>query len=350
MKRTAGPANGGAAKAKLADVARAAGVSTCVVSAVLNGRRSTVRYSPETERKVAAAARRLRYRKDPVSAALRTGRRMVVGIYRGDPARLLTHPYGALQVACYQRALARRGYSALLAPLDINPDLDMRVMDGLILAGRSEGDEAAVARAARTVPTLGHHGISLKCILPDPAPVFAAIERSHELAARYLLGLGHRDIVIFDLKWSACPAEELFQRESRAAGVEVRTRMDRGKWFERSYPGLDSFLQAERQPTAYYVFDDDVAQHVIDRLSRRGVSVPGDVSVLSRETHDLEAFAAKGISGVDPQWSVYWESMTNQFLDVIEGARAPGDIRPDMAAPRLIVRASSGPARGGGLL
>ena len=77
--------------ATLADVGREAGVSAMAASAVLNGPSTSTRISKETQERVLAAAKKLRYRPNQTARAL-VDRRMntigLVGILAGDEPNL----------------------------------------------------------------------------------------------------------------------------------------------------------------------------------------------------------------------------------------------------------------------
>jgi LacI family transcriptional regulator len=72
-------ATGTARAARLADVARAAGVGTSIASRVLN-HDPTVSIRPETRERILAAALELNYRPNALARGLRLARTMTIGI------------------------------------------------------------------------------------------------------------------------------------------------------------------------------------------------------------------------------------------------------------------------------
>ena len=68
------------ARPTLADVAQIAGVSVMTVSAVLSGKKSTSRFSAETQQRVLEAAAELRYRPNVNARALVEGRSNAIGV------------------------------------------------------------------------------------------------------------------------------------------------------------------------------------------------------------------------------------------------------------------------------
>lgn len=67
---------------KMTDVARMAGVSSAVVSAVLNARQGgSIRVSDETRQRITLAAKELGYVADPLAVSLAGGRRNLIGVF-----------------------------------------------------------------------------------------------------------------------------------------------------------------------------------------------------------------------------------------------------------------------------
>lgn len=336
------PDKGTVRRATITDVARRVRVSKSVVSAVLNENQTAVRFSSKTRARILKVIGQIGFQRNPISVALRTGKRKAVGIYLGDPYRLLSHSYGAILVANIQKACASRGYSVVLMPLT-QTKCDFRLVDGLILMGRIHGDDEAIRQAAQAVIT-----ISWMANLPpeygtlpiDWSDQSTLVRQSHEMAAQYLYGLGHRHITIIDLKWTTQPAEKIFQQVARKMAMDVRLITVIGKWYDYSYSYLTAALNDQNLPTAFYVFDDEVGQQLINALSRQKVSVPGDVSVLSRETFETEKLNVSGITGITPRREMSIQTLLFQFIDVLEGKHPPKELIMPAAEPRLIERLS----------
>lgn len=329
----------------IADVADRARVSPSVVSAVLNDNQTAVRFSQKTRERILKTVSQLGFQRNPISVALRTAKKRAIGIYLGDPERLLAHAYGAMMVAAVQKACASRGYSAVLMPLT-QIKCDFRLIDGLLIMGRSTGDEDAIREAARSVITVGARlPPEFNAVPIDESAMSVLLRKSHEMAASYLYGMGHRHIAVVNLKWTSLPAEIVFQEVARKMALEARITALTGKWYDHSYPYLAEALNDRELPTAFYVFDHDIAQYLINALSRRGVSVPGDVSVFSRETFETKKFNALGVTGITINRDASFHSLVNQFIDVLEGKNPGSTIIMPMQEARLIERLSCAPPR-----
>lgn len=146
-----------AKRIKMSDVARKAGVSSAVVSAVLNNRvGDSIRVSPETQQRIAAAVRELGYVADPLARSLAGGHRNLLGVFTYEALFPLEHRdfYHPFLVGIEEEA-EKAGYDLVLFTRTrdvagrrrvyrdgIN---QLRLADGAILLG-AEPDRAELER------------------------------------------------------------------------------------------------------------------------------------------------------------------------------------------------------------
>ncbi|RUX22103.1 LacI family transcriptional regulator, partial [Mesorhizobium sp. M7A.F.Ca.US.011.01.1.1] len=114
--------------ATIKDVARAAGVSTATVSAVVN---DTAYVSPELRGRVLAAVRDLRYAPSLVARNLRSGRSQLIALAVAD----LANPFYARIVTAAEAAVAAWGYSLVLFNSDEKPDIERRILSRIRTLG-----------------------------------------------------------------------------------------------------------------------------------------------------------------------------------------------------------------------
>ena len=339
------------------DVARRAGVSISLASAALRNARTHVRYSEETRARVVAAAETLGYRRHPLSTALRTGHTHIIGLSLGDASALLRHPHSAQTIAVIQAALAARGYATLMATLGGAVPCDLRLLDGVIVMGYARGEEAVIEAVAGRMPLfhwMGTYSTRRAGITCDGGRLHAAVAaRNHELAARYLYGLGHRRIALVE-PWGAqrtYPGLPVFENVARQQGIEVRLTAIYDYLKPRTYPNTMRFLDGPELPTAFYALDDEVAQRIIDRLSWRGLSVPRDASVFSRQIDDVDLCSTVGMTGVVTEWPHCWRHLVDQYVDVVEGKRGAETLAPMVPDQRVFDRTTCArPSDGGSVV
>ena len=116
------------------DVAKAAGVSTATVSAVVNG---TAYVSPQLRARVQAAVGHLNYAPSRAAQSLKSGRSQLIALVVSD----LANPFFARIVCAAEAAVAAWGYSLVVFNSDEKPDNERRIMarirmlacDGIVL-------------------------------------------------------------------------------------------------------------------------------------------------------------------------------------------------------------------------
>ncbi|MDQ7878617.1 LacI family DNA-binding transcriptional regulator [Microbacterium sp. QXD-8] len=113
-------------RATLEDVARLAGVSSKTVSRVFTHRELV---APDTVERVLAAAKRLRFRPNPLARNLRRGGPTnTIGFIMGE----LSNPFYYKLAAGIERELAANGYSLVVATTDDTAEGEERVADTLL--------------------------------------------------------------------------------------------------------------------------------------------------------------------------------------------------------------------------
>ena len=330
----------------LREVAEDAGVSTALASRVLNPGKTRLRCTDETRETVLTSAKKLGYRRNPHSFALLTGRTMVLGCYLGQEFHLLSHPAAAFYFTAIQDAAARMGYSLVMITSDRAEEFDLRTVDGVIALRAREVDREAIHRFVRDVPVFSHESAAGTEEILSRSPLCPeGVNVLHRMSAEYLYDLGHRRILHVELPaWPKCPASRIFKACAEERGIEVHLTQAVDDWEDRLYPNALQALQSDDLPTAVYAFDDDLAQRVVNALTWRGVSVPRQVSVFSRETYDTPVCKSAGITGIMSGYGGWWQAALTQFVHVIEDRQKRESVDVPLATPRIVERRSCGPA------
>ena len=290
-------------RVKAADVARLAGVSRTAVSFVLNGRAGG-NIAPATAERVRAAAQELGYSPDRVAQSLRLQRTHVVGLVTDEIA---SSPFaGRLLSGAVDRA-AESGYVLVLfdsqgrveREQEAIEEFSRRRVDGLVYA-------AMHLREATHLPTTTLPLVLANCLDPTgrhssttPDNVGAGAQ-----AARHLLGLGHRRILM--LGGPDDIAGEQRRDGFRSAALEVGLGAEQAPvinlgrvWtIDVGYAGAMSVftdergevLPADERPTGVFAVNDRVALGALLALCRLGLDVPRDVSIVGFD--DQEQLAA----------------------------------------------------------
>ncbi|MET1074437.1 MAG: LacI family DNA-binding transcriptional regulator [Umezawaea sp.] len=292
-------------------MAKASGVSPTTASLVLTGRGRDLRISHAAEHRVRSAAEELGYRRDVASGGSRRSRTRTIGLISdsiassqlagdmvtgaveaaggrgfmlftgesgGDPEverslveAMRDHRVDGIVFAsmCTRRVLVPEGLgdgpAVLLNALPVRPSTLPSVLPDEVQAGRS---------AARVLVDAGHgEGVHLIGAGPGPGQVppnsIAAVER--------LAGVRE----VFD-----------------AAGIAVAGGWSCSDWSPETGYDLTRELLRRTTPTALLCFNDRLAFGAYQALADAGLSVPGDVSVMSFDDHPIASWLRPRLSTV----------------------------------------------------
>lgn len=285
-------------------VADAAGVSISTVSNVLSGRHEQM--APETRQRVLAAIEALHYQPNHVARSLATKRTATIGLIMCDVTNSLYPPVTVGAEAACRAA----GYGLLLANADDAESerrgvalMQAKQVDALVVFAIShfhvESDHLYAAQAA------GMPVVALNRVLPEEAPL-SAVWFDHQaggrIATEHLLALGHRRIAHI-----AGPTD-------RMTGVQRRQGYDDALEAAGMVPdpalvrvGDYTFASGETQmrelwqerPEAVFVAGDVMALGALRALTRLGVKVPDDISLVGFGNPDAVRYASPAITTVD---------------------------------------------------
>jgi len=265
----------------LQDVARLAGVSTAVVSYVINDGPRGV--APATRERVLDAIESLDYRPNSSARALRRGATHLIGVLLPD----VVNPFHAEFVGALDKAAAARQHSVLLATTHHDPEHEYDMFTNLLDRG-IDGvailtylyDPRSYAAADR-VPRVMIDESSMGRLSPLVGP---DLRQGAELATSHVIDHGHRRIGFVT---GALPETSIDFRRigwSTTLGNQglPTNRVETTEWSQAGgYEGAGRLLDAADPPTAIFAGSDLIAVGVLQAIHERGLNCPADISVVS---------------------------------------------------------------------
>ncbi|MFC7494420.1 MULTISPECIES: LacI family DNA-binding transcriptional regulator [unclassified Nocardioides] len=257
------------------DVATAAGVATSTVSRAFS---NPGRVSVATRDRVLAVATELGYRPNPHARALLSGRHHTVAMVVSD----ITNPhYFELIRGAEMRARVSE-YTLLLVNAEESPRVEWEqiqrlspAVDGFVLAASRLPDENLQQVAAqRPVVLMSRELAGLTSVVLDHG------EGCRQIVA-HLASLGHRELVYLagpPNSWMAHSRWSALRSAARQEGMAARRA---GPFTPKvAQGGAAADAAVNDGATAIVAHNDLLAIGVMQRLARRGVRVPEDVSVV----------------------------------------------------------------------
>jgi DNA-binding LacI/PurR family transcriptional regulator len=297
-------------KATRADVARLAGVSASTVTYALTGERSI---TDETRARIMDAMAELNYTPNAMAQGLASRRSGLVALsFPVGERGFETSDYDYVQAAT--DVLAKAGYQLLLWP---NPVEDVESLRRIVSQGLIDGVLLMeVRRFDPRIPILQAANVPFVLIgrtdsVDDLTWVDADFSQWGPMAIHHLADLGHTSIGVIGL------TEELFtagygpvvrtERDLRSAAKERNVALDIKRVMPTVRAGQEAMkeiLEDKPVPTALIGFNEPAVVGAIEAITARGLSIPGDFSVLQfgiSEEGALATVPPQTTIGVDSQ-------------------------------------------------
>ncbi|MFE6996601.1 LacI family DNA-binding transcriptional regulator [Microbacterium sp. NPDC057659] len=262
-----------------ADVARYAGVSTAVVSYVLNDGPKPV--APLTKERVLDAVRVLGYRPNAAARALSKGSSDMFGMLVVDSR----NPFFAQLCHSLGQAAAKQGRSLLIVNTDREHtsaadqihDLTARQIGGLIIADLlTAAEQALVENLGIPVVLINQY----QGAVGVPA-LGADFRDGARKAVEHLIGHDYRSIAFIGSASIFDDRERGWGDALTAAGLPLGARIHAPFSYEGGYQAGIALADAAERPRAAFAASDQVAVGLIAALHSRGLRVPEDVAVAS---------------------------------------------------------------------
>jgi DNA-binding LacI/PurR family transcriptional regulator len=327
-------------RVRLKDVAARAGVSAGLVSLVLRNQPGP---GAQARVRVFQAAQDLGYRPDRSASLLARRRSHHLGVMMD-----VRNTFHAELVADLDVAATALGYDLVLSTLTPTRDerraaeilLDFRC-EALILVGPTESTGRLNALGAQLpVVVIGRR-------VPATAVdvVRAADDQGVAQAVGHLAALGHRDIAFVDGGRGPVATDRRrgYRQAMRELGLAGYLRIIPGGAGEgagrRAAAALFGGGGAGAAPTAVVASDDRCAVGLLDDLARRGLPVPGVVSVVGYDDSPLARLAHVDLTTVSQGARQQAEQAVALAVDRLERSRP--QTREIVLAPRLVVRGTT---------
>lgn len=329
-------------RATIKDVAAAAGVATSTVSHTFSGHRAI---SSSTRERVMAAARELGYHPNPQAKSMRTGTTGMIGLilrpYLIRSGSLEAHETfnrvaGAIAVACL-----RQGLGLVHIPVRDDAPLEMRPMDGCILAYPVAHDPLIDDLISRQVP--------LVCADPDPArpDVCPWVGVDHESGIRQVLRTlsvtaGGDVWLLIGTEHNAwtLASEQVTEEWAQRTGVTLHIhRAPQDFRAAEARARVQELLRWNRPPQAVVYGRSDLTEAMVSAVSEAGLRVPQDVQLAALTDSAHARIPARAITALDLGQEALADAAVAQMLRVLEAPEFPPE--PIVVSPQLRVRGST---------
>jgi len=287
-------------KVSLKDIAAAVGVSTALVSYVLNNKKEG-RINKVVAEKIKATALKMNYRTNQIARSLKTNKTNTIGLILAD----ISNPFSAALARVIEDEADKNKYTVIFGSSDENPEKYKKILDAL-LNRQVDGLILSPPEHAETEIT-GLQQQQMPFVLIDR--YFPGIECSHVVldnykaafeATQHLVDCGHKKIGMINY------ASSLFHLAERTRGYLAALTKNKIV-FKTDYlqqvnsialkaeteKAVQNLLQQKEPADALLFGSNVIAMHAVKYINREQFTVPQDVALVCfDETDAFDLFYA----------------------------------------------------------
>jgi len=339
------------------DVAKASGLSPATISIVLNNAPLARYILPATKKTIEAAAKKLGYRPNLIASSLRSKRSHSVGVMVFD----IADPYCALILRGIENCLYQSNFLPILTDAHnqrsrferyLEMLLDRRIEGLILLANWLFLDINLIADLSKSNIPFVSIGSELRT--DAGSSVIVDNELGGRLAVEHLYSLGHREIAFIRGPKSLSDSQPRWKGVrsfARSNSFELDARLimqlpdssDAISSFEVGYKLTEELIKRNKNFTSIMAFDDLAAFGTIRALSKAGIRVPEQCSVIGFDDVAPAALYTPALTTVRQPM----EGMGTMAADIlVEGIDALLEKREagvvhKRVAPELVIREST---------
>lgn len=321
------------------DVARLAGVSYQTVSRVLNDSPSI---KPSTRERVLEVIEAVGYRPNQAARTLVTSRTRTIGVLTGNTAH-----YGpTTSVQAIEVAAREAGYRITITSTEADYESIRAGLDYLLQ--QSVEGIVVIAPQVRVFDAIDDLALSIPFVTLDSTGTSArhsmAVDQfaGGRMATRHLVDLGHREI-----EHLAGP-QDWIEADARMRGylheinsADLRTRPPiLGDWTAQSGFRAGRELVQDRDFSAVFCANDQMALGLIHAFLDAGLRVPADVSVIGFDDIPEAAHFWPPLTTVRQNFTEIGRRSVALILNELAGQRPTGH---EQIQPELVLRVSTAP-------
>jgi len=330
------------------EVAKLAKVSTATVSRTING---SDKVTPETAERVRNAIEKLKFYPNTYARALGSGRSSLYGLIISD----LTNPFFPELVKSFEEIAVQYGQEVLIANTNYDAHrmevcvsrMLQRKVDGVAIMTSEMTEHLVDELAVRRIPLA-----FLDTAIPQKGISNIRVDYAVgiDAAVEHLTDLGHKAI-----SFIAGPVSLTSARIRKRAFIQCLERnrikldphfMEEGNHrTDGGYEAMSRLLDLKVRPTAVLASNDMTAIGAMVAISKRGLEIPKDISIIGFDDIELSSFTQPALTTVRLSRQEIAKMAFSALYNTYQSSSVRGAEYPIQTT--LIVRKSTGPKLAG---
>lgn len=335
-------------KVSLKDIAQKVGVSTALVSYVMNNKEKESRVSEEMAIKIRKAAKELNYQPNQIAKSLKSGKTFTIGLILAD----IANPFFAQIARIIEDEAKRTDYTVIFGSSDesfgkswdlINV-LVSRQVDGFIIAPSEGSEEQIKYLQENKIPF-----VLIDRYFPDIKADFVAIDNYKAAydAVAHLIRMGHKRIGVLAYKTS------LFHMQERRRGYQdalhdnnllpsddlVReARHDNVT--EDVEKAVDALMALDEPADALFFATNTLALNGLKYINKLKLKVPDDLAIISFDEGDAFDFYYCPLTYIQQPIAELGKRAVQTLMQIM--SERPKEVQQTKLEANLVIRESSG--------
>lgn len=278
-------------------IAEKVGVSTALVSYVLNGKEKEARVGAEMANKIRKVAAKLHYQPNLIARGLKIGKTKTIGLIVAD----ISNPFFSTLARIIENEAKSLGYTVIFGSSDENIDkfqdlvdsLLNRQVDGLILVPVENSSSLIAAIKSRNLPFVlidrGFKEIDANQVLIDNSD--AAVN-----AVSLLIRNGYKKVgmILYDTNLEHMKARvDGYKKALKNKGITIDKDLIKKVSYESFEKDIERSIDSlinQRKVDAIFFATNSIAVQSLKMINRMGIIIPKQLGVISFDESDSFEF------------------------------------------------------------
>jgi LacI family transcriptional regulator len=335
-------------KVSLKDIAQAAGVSTALVSYVLNNKEKEARVGKEIAAVIRDIAKKLDYQPNLIAKSLKSGRSHTIGLIVAD----ISNQFFANIARTIEDEAKKNNYTVIFGSSDENPEkswdlisvLINRQVDGFIIAPTENSERQIEYLNTQNIPF-----VLIDRYFPGISSSYVATDnyQASYQAVLHLIETGHDKIGMIAYRNNLVHIKERKRGYTQALAdnnllskVSLIKEVSFNNITEDIEKNIKELLSAKRPVNALFFATNTLALHGLKLINKLNYKIPDDLAVVCFDEGDAFDFFYSPLTFVDqPIIEVGKEAVRILIDQVTNKNNSPRQI---FISSKLVIRKSSG--------
>jgi len=285
-------------KTSLKDIAQHLGVSTALVSYVINHKEKEARVGPEMVKKIRKAVQEMNYQPNLVAKSLKSGQTKTIGLIVAD----ISNPFFSMITRLIEDEARKQGYVVFFGSSDENAEKSQslssvflnRQVDGFIIAPaeHTEDQIKVLQKTGKPVVLIDRYfpGLEVDSVRINNTEIA-------QEAVTHLIDMGRKNIAVLTYKTTLAHITDRtkgYRQALKAHKLKVRPELI----CEASYQELESDVERQmlalfdgkRKVDAIFFVTNSLAVQGLRIINRLGIKVPDELAIVSFDQSDAFDF------------------------------------------------------------